>query len=124
MYHGQSDEVIPYASAQKAAAAWCANGASVEFVTETGGTGHLGTEFAMTQTATDWLALRLNGTPPASGCSTGTYTASGLPLKRDGLGVASPLDLFGRGDEKVIAAVLRRIASGGGSENFWEELRK
>ncbi|KAF7975700.1 hypothetical protein HWV62_8823 [Athelia sp. TMB] len=111
MYHSSSDEVIPYASAVKTANAWCAFGASVEFVTETGGTGHLTTEPALIQNATDWLDLRLDGTPAAVGCFNATYSAGGLPFKRSGSGL-SIIEIFGEGDSKVIADIDKRHAEG------------
>lgn len=122
MYHGKSDEVIPYASALKAANAWCAFGASVEFVTETGGTGHLGTETALINNATAWLDLRLSGTPPAAGCSNASYSAIGNPLKRDGTNT-SPIERFGVGDEKVIADMLERYEEGREIPGLWSYLK-
>ncbi|KZP17565.1 hypothetical protein FIBSPDRAFT_1046742 [Athelia psychrophila] len=56
---------------------------SVEFVTETGGTGHVDTMLAMLNSATEWLDLRLNGTAPAAGCSKVSYFEPGNPLKRE-----------------------------------------
>ncbi|KAF7974275.1 hypothetical protein HWV62_13072 [Athelia sp. TMB] len=123
MYHGKSDEVIPYASAVKTANAWCGFGASVEFVTETGGTGHLGTEDVLTKNATDWLDLRLSGTPPAAGCSNVSFSALGLPLKRRDGSSSTPLDRFGVGDEKVIADIWERYNEGRTIPSFWSYLR-
>jgi len=122
MYHGKSDEVIPYASAVKTANAWCRFGASVEFVTETGGTGHLGTEDVLTKNATDWLDLRLSGTAPASGCSNVSFAASGSSLKRSGSS-STAIDKFGLGDEKVIADIWKRYYEGREIPNFWSYLR-
>ncbi|KAF7975244.1 hypothetical protein HWV62_10218 [Athelia sp. TMB] len=82
MLHSKSDEVIPYTSAQATANAWCANGAGIEFVTETGGTGHIGTAMVLAGNATAWLDLRLSGTPPAAGCSNASFSAHGDSMKR------------------------------------------
>ena len=101
MFHGKSDEVIPYASAQATANAWCANGAGVEFVTETGGTGHVGTSLALVGNATAWLDLRLSGTPPAAGCSNVSFFELGIPLKRAGNNTA--IETFGIGDANIVA---------------------
>ncbi|KZP05168.1 LIP-domain-containing protein [Athelia psychrophila] len=122
MYHGKSDEVIPYDSALKAANAWCAFGASVEFVTGTGGTGHLGTEAALISNATSWLDLRLSGIPPATGCSNASWPALGNPLKRDGASTSS-IERFGVGDEKVIADILERHEEGREIPGLWSYLR-
>lgn len=80
MYHSSTDEVIPYAPARLAASAWCAAGASVEFVTETAGTGHLGTYAVLVQNSTDWLDLRLGGSVPPAACSNVSFAGLGLPL--------------------------------------------
>lgn len=82
MYHSITDEIVPYTPALKAANTWCANGASVEFVTETGGTGHLGTYAVLMKNSTDWLDLRLGGTPPPAACSNVSFFEIGLPLRR------------------------------------------
>lgn len=119
MYHGSSDEVIPYESALKTANAWCANGASVEFVTETGGTGHLGTMLVLQQNATDWLNLRMQGTPPASGCSNASYAETGISLKRDGVSRGTVLDRFGQGDEKIVSDIKAQRAAGFAAPSFW-----
>ena len=110
MFHGKYDEVIPYSSAQAAANAWCANGADVEFVTETGGTGHVGTSYALVGAATAWLDLRLSGTPPAAGCSHVSVFKLGIPLKRAGNGTA--LETFGIGDANIVADMERLHAAG------------
>ncbi|KAF7977236.1 hypothetical protein HWV62_4339 [Athelia sp. TMB] len=110
MFHGKYDEVIPYASAQAAANAWCANGASVEFVTETGGTGHLGTALALGGTAIAWLDLRLGGTPPAAGCAHVSVFKLGIPLKR--AGSATAIEIFGIGDVNIVADMERLHAAG------------
>ncbi|KAF7974270.1 hypothetical protein HWV62_34143 [Athelia sp. TMB] len=119
MFHGSSDEVIPYESALKTANAWCANGASVEFVTETGGTGHLGTMLVLQQNATDWLNLRMQGTPPASGCSNASYAETGISLKRDGVSRGTVLDRFGQGDQNIISDVKAQRAAGFAAPSFW-----
>lgn len=122
MYHGSADEVIPYESALATANAWCANGASVEFVTETAGTGHLGTMLVLEKNATDWLNLRMDGTPPAPGCSNASYAELGLPLKRDSgvsSGSGTVLDKFGVGDEKVVSDIRQHLAAGFEVPNFW-----
>ena len=122
MHHSSSDEIIPYASAVKTANAWCAFGASVEFVTETGGTGHLTTEPALIQNATDWLDLRINLTPAAAGCSNATYSAGGLPFKRGGSSF-SIVERFGEGDSKVIADIEKRHAEGRAIPKFRSYLK-
>lgn len=120
MFHGSVDEVIPYESALATANAWCANGASVEFVTETGGTGHLGTMLALWGNATDWLNLRMEGTPPASGCSNTSYAEAGIPLKRDSTFTpATVLDRFGTSDEKIVSDIKQQRAAGFAVPNFW-----
>ncbi|KAF7966128.1 hypothetical protein HWV62_39964 [Athelia sp. TMB] len=116
MYHGQSDEVIPYASALKAAVTWCANSASIEFVTENGGTGHVGTSEVLGKNATDWLELRLSGVAPAAGCSFSTYSAAGSPFKRDGNSV---LARFGVGDELITADIKQRLVEGRSIPSLW-----
>ena len=100
MFHGKSDEVIPYTSARATANAWCANGADVEFVTETGGTGHIGTAEVLASNATAWLDLRLSGTPPAAGCSNVSFYEQGDPMKRAENTTA--IEVFGVGDAKII----------------------
>lgn len=120
MYHGQSDEVIPYASALKAAVTWCANSASIEFVTENGGTGHIGTSEVLGKNATDWLELRLSGVAPAAGCSFSTYSAAGAPYKRDG---SSAIARFGVGDELVAADIRQRVVEGRSVPSLWSYLR-
>lgn len=110
MYHGKSDEVIPYASAVTAANSWCTNGASIAFTTETGGAGHVGVGLALAKNATDWLALRVNGNPPAAGCSNTSVNAGGLPFKREIS--TSVIDEFGIGDSKWI----EKIKSGSTSD--------
>lgn len=86
MYHGISDEVIPYAPAAQTAATWCKNGASVEFVSETGGTGHIGTAAVLLGNVTNWLDLRLSGKKPASGCYNVSDSDTGNTLKRYEMG--------------------------------------
>lgn len=107
MYHGKSDEIIPYASAAETANAWCANGANITFTTEVGGAGHLGTGLAFAQNATDWLDLRLNGTPVPAGCTNTSVIAGGLPLKREESkrSSASIISEYGVGDSKWIATI-------------------
>jgi len=126
MFHGKSDEVIPYASAQTAANAWCANGASVEFVTETGGTGHLGTSLALFNNATAWLDLRLSGTAPAAGCSNVSFFELGVPLKRsdaDGANATrTALEIFGTGDSLVIGDMMALSAAGQPIPDMWSYL--
>jgi len=78
------DEVIPYSSANKTAHSWCNTGGNIQFVTDTSGSGHLGTEAAFADTILAWLNLRMAGTPPATGCSFSTVSLYGFPgpLKR------------------------------------------
>lgn len=83
MYHGKSDEIIPYAPAHQTFSSWCANGASVQFVTETGGTGHLGTMEVLVPSAVAWLDLRLSGIPPQTGCFETAVNTIGIPLRRE-----------------------------------------
>lgn len=125
MFHGKYDEVIPYASAQTTANAWCANGASVEFVTETGGTGHVGTSLALVKNATDWLDLRLSGTPPAAGCSNVSFFEIGIPLKREEMKSNASLtsvEIFGVGDSNIVGDMLVLAAAGKPIPNLWSYL--
>ena len=81
MFHSDTDEIVPYAPAQKTANTWCANGASVEFVTATGLTGHIGTYYVLTDNSTDWLDLRVSGTPPPVLCSNVSAFLPGLAVR-------------------------------------------
>lgn len=80
MYHSLTDEIVPYASARLAASAWCAAGASIEFVTETAGAGHFGTYGALLKNSTDWLDLRLSETMLLAACSNVNFAGIGSPL--------------------------------------------
>jgi len=122
MYHGQADEIIPYASAKTAAANWCSYGAQIIFVTETGGTGHLGTENALAAGAISWLNDRINGVSLAAGCSQVSISTSGLSFKR-GEGYSNVLERFGVGDSKVIARMLDQHKRGVTVDSFWSYLR-
>ncbi|KAF7972353.1 hypothetical protein HWV62_18132 [Athelia sp. TMB] len=118
MYHGAIDEVIPYSIALQTAAFWCTHLANIEFVTETGGTGHVGTLDVLGTNATDWLDLRLSGTPPPLGCSFSSWNASGTLVKRDGeagRGVAR----FGRGDENIANDMKQRVQEGRSVPSLW-----
>ncbi|KAF7968906.1 hypothetical protein HWV62_28888 [Athelia sp. TMB] len=84
MYHSQTDEIIPYGAAHDTFTSWCANGASVQFVTETGGTGHLGTADVLIPVAVSWLDLRLSGVPAPTGCFETSVNTTGTSLKRSG----------------------------------------
>lgn len=86
MYHSKYDEIIPYAAAHQTFTLWCANGASVQFVTEAGGAGHLGTADVLVPSAVAWLDLRLSGTPPQTGCFETSVNTTGSPLRRDEIG--------------------------------------
>lgn len=124
MYHGVSDEVIPYASALKTAVAWCANGAAIEFVSETGGTGHVGTFEVLLGNATAWLDLRLSGVDAAEGCSNATDSASGSAerRKRSAAGMGMAIERFGEGDGKIIADMRQRKANGLKIPGLWTYL--
>lgn len=111
MYHGKSDEVIPYASVAKAEDAWCAN---ITFTTEVGGAGIV-TGLAFAQNATNRLDLRLNGTAPPAECTNTSLIAGGLPFKREESrrGLASVINEYGIGDS---AKWLATIKSGSTSD--------
>lgn len=83
MFHGEGDELTPFASAYQTYLTWCDNGASVQFVSETGGTGHLGTGAVLVPSAVSWLDLRLSGTPPEKACFETSVNTAGFPLRRD-----------------------------------------
>ncbi|KAH9822805.1 Secretory lipase [Teratosphaeria destructans] len=70
MYHATQDEIIPYANASTTASTWCADGASVEFVTVASG-GHLTTEVVGFIGAFKFVESAFAGTV-ASGCSAST----------------------------------------------------
>lgn len=108
-------------SAIQTAQSWCTNGASIAFVTDTSGAGHLGVELASGKTAVNWLAARMNGAAPNAGCSYTNISSGGLPFrKRGGL---SAVDLFGEGDEKVISRMLAQHAAGENIDGFYQYLR-
>ena len=120
MYHGQSDEVIPYASAVETAHTWCTRGASVNFVSETGGTGHVGTAAVLLGNATNWLDLRLDGIAAAKGCHNVSYAATGSPQKRSAFGAA--IEKYGVGDERIIADIQQKRAEGQPVPSLWSYL--
>ncbi|KZP15056.1 LIP-domain-containing protein [Athelia psychrophila] len=119
MYHGVSDEVIPYAAAAKTARAWCNYGASIEFVSETGGTGHVGTAGVLTYNATSWLDLRLDGRKPARGCHRVADAASGSAQKRS---VGAAIERFGVGDGRIVDDMRQRKADGLKVPALWSYL--
>ncbi|KZP03395.1 LIP-domain-containing protein [Athelia psychrophila] len=119
MYHGVSDEVIPYAAAAKTARAWCNYGASIEFVSETGGTGHVGTAGVLTYNATSWLDLRLDGHKPARGCHRVADAASGSAQKRS---VGAAIERFGVGDGRIVDDMRQRKADGLKIPALWSYL--
>ncbi|KAL8291490.1 hypothetical protein RQP46_002468 [Phenoliferia psychrophenolica] len=76
MYHAINDELIPYTVATALVSGWCANGANLEFVTETTSTvAHGDEELRGAPGAMAFFADRFAGKPFAKGC---TYTFEGL----------------------------------------------
>lgn len=84
--------------------------------TKDGGAGHIGVGMALAQKAIDWLALRIDGTPPAARCSNTSVNAGELPYKREIR--TSIIDKLGVGDSKWI----EKIKSGSADERFENHL--
>ncbi|KDE08830.1 hypothetical protein MVLG_00934 [Microbotryum lychnidis-dioicae p1A1 Lamole] len=82
MYHSTSDEVIPYESALSTAQSWCRNGAKINFVTEKGFGGHLGTQLSYGSIAYSWLYSQLSGTmAPLKECTFTSAMHLELPIR-------------------------------------------
>jgi len=92
----------------------------VEFVSETGGTGHVGTAEVLISNATSWLDLRLSGVAAAKKCSNVSYAAAGESLKRSAPGVV--LERFGEGDSRIIADIQEKRAAGKRIPSLWSYL--
>lgn len=69
MYHGVEDQVVPYYDAVNTAKAWCKQGATINFASESGlGVGHYLTMIELAQPGLRWLSLRMQGIRPPAGC--------------------------------------------------------
>ncbi|NSC23246.1 lipase [Streptomyces albus subsp. chlorinus] len=68
VYHGESDEIIPYAQGQGLRAGWCARGNAVRFRSFPG-LGHTGTAIAGNGPALAWLGDRFAGKPAPNDCA-------------------------------------------------------
>lgn len=67
LYHGESDEVVPYAVGRGLRADWCARGNAVRWLSFPG-SGHVATAAAGNGPALDWLGQRFAGEPARGNC--------------------------------------------------------
>jgi Secretory lipase len=119
---GVKDQVVPYASAKATAELWCQNGAQVTFVSETGGAGHVGTDFALSPTGINWLDDRITGKPLTSGCNETSVSVGGLPFKR-GERETKVLEEFGIGDSMLISKIMEQIDAGAPVDSLWSDIK-
>lgn len=69
VYHGESDQVIPFGNSQRLYDTWCAEGIpSMEFAVSRS-TGHIAEWIEGGGAALAWLSNRFDGNDPVSGCS-------------------------------------------------------
>jgi pimeloyl-ACP methyl ester carboxylesterase len=107
LYHATNDEVIPYTNATTLYSDWCADGASVQFVTVANG-GHATTEIIGFVGAYEFVDAAFAGTT-AKGCSMSTILdetinplALGLQLEPVIVGLLNALVVAGRKDVNII----------------------
>ncbi|KAF2766341.1 LIP-domain-containing protein [Teratosphaeria nubilosa] len=114
MYHAKQDEIIPYDDASTTASTWCADGASVEFVTVASG-GHATTDVVGFIGVFEFVEKAFAGTV-ASGCSASTIAdatidplALGLDLEPILVELLNALGTFGTDDSilKISPSILK-----------------
>ncbi|GAA4971984.1 lipase family protein [Pseudonocardia tropica] len=71
IYHGSADTIVPANFGPALFSGWCQQGADVEF-TQLPAQEHLSGNITGTPAAIDWMAKRLAGEPPRSGCVRGS----------------------------------------------------
>jgi hypothetical protein len=104
MFHALQDEVIPYSNATTLRDEWCANGASVDFVTYAEG-GHFGTEilgfYAASQFIQSAFAGKAGGPCTSSVTNNNTIVADISELEPVFVNLLDDLAALGNQDENV-----------------------